>query len=141
MGSSITLTRKEYQEGLEKIAEVVAGDTSYLDQFSVTFPDGLNTAQTLEICRAIQNDSLESRVNLMKICIAGKKVKVTCPNGETESFCLSTASDSIEGFDLFKKEPLALIAIADCIYGHLLKKSLRLSKPTAAAAVETVTKQ
>lgn len=131
---ALTLTRKEYEEGLEKIEQVVSGNQSYLDQFVVDFPEGLNTASTLEICRVLQDDSMEARQRLMRICISGKNVKVTCPNGERESFCLSEQNDSLDGFPLFQKEPLALLAIADSIYGYILKKSLRLSKAQTTAA-------
>lgn len=127
------LTRKEYKEALEQVQLATADDSTYLDKFTVEFPDGLNTANTLEICRTIQDPTLESKINLMRICVAGKKVTVTCPNGEADSFCLSNPIDSIEGFPLFRKEPLALIAVADCIYGYLLKKSIRLSQAPAAA--------
>lgn len=131
---ALTLTRQEYADGLKKIEDLVETGSSYLDQFSVEFPEGLNTASSLEICRVMQDPSLEARIKLMKICIADKNVKVTCPNGEVESFHLSAPTDSLEGFDLFRKEPLALTALADVVYGHILKKSLRLSRPKGAAA-------
>lgn len=128
---AITISRNDYKEGLDQVNQY---DGVYLDGFSVTFPDGINTAQTLLICRAIQDPSLESKLQLMRVCIAGKIVEVKCPNGEVEKFCMSSVDDSLEGFPLFKKEPLALIAIADSLYGYLLKKYVRLSKPKAAAA-------
>lgn len=128
---AITISRNDYKEGLDQVNQY---DGVYLDGFSVTFPDGINTAQTLLICRAIQAPSLESKLQLMRVCIAGKIVEVKCPNGEVEKFCMSSVDDSLEGFPLFKKEPLALIAIADSLYGYLLKKYVRLSKPKAAAA-------
>ena len=131
---ALKLTRKVYDEGLEKISEAAAGDTAYLDQFETEFEDGLNTASVMEICRAVQDSSFEGKVRLMRICIAGKNVKVRCPNGESFKFRLSNAEDSIEGFDLFRKEPLALWAIADTVYGYVLKKSLR---PPAKAPAET----
>lgn len=125
---SLTISRKDYTEGLEYVESAMADNKGYLDQFSVEFPDGINTANTMEICRVIQDTSFESKVHLMRVCIAGKAVKVTCPNGEVEQFLLSSPEDSLEGFDLFRKDPLALWAIADSIYGYVLKKSLRPSK-------------
>lgn len=120
---ALTITREEYTEGLDKVNSF---DGVYLNNFTVTFPDGINTAQTLQICRTIQNPSLESKIELMRICIAGKNVEVKCPNGDIEKFCMSSVDDSLEAFPLFKREPLALIAIADSLYGHLLKKYVRL---------------
>lgn len=128
MGSAITLTRNDYTEALEKI-EAVSADTAYVDQFSFDFPEGLNTASTMEICRAVQNADFEAKVRLTRVCIAGKPVKVTCPNGEEEKFQLSDINDGLEGFPLFQKEPFALMALADTVYGHILKKSLRPSMP------------
>jgi len=132
---ALKLTRNDYREGIEKVAEA-SGDTSYLDKFSVSFPEGINTANSLEICRVIQNSDMDARIRLMRICIAGKKVEVICPNGETEKFCISEQNDSLEGFPLFQKEPLALMAISDCIYGYILKKYVRLSKAPETAAVK-----
>ena len=132
---ALTLNRKMYEEALDEVANGV-GDESYLDQFSVTFPDGINTANTLEICRVIQAPTMENKLRLMKICIEGKNVQVKCPNGDTEKFCMSSQNDNFEGFPLFQKEPLALLAIADDLYGYILKKYVRLSKPKAAAAQE-----
>lgn len=128
MGSAITLTRNDYTEALEKI-EAVSADTSYVDQFSFDFPEGLNTASTMEICRAVQNADFEAKVRLARVCIAGKPVKVTCPNGEKEKFQLSDMNDGLEGFPVFQKEPFALMALADTVYGYILKKSLRPSQP------------
>lgn len=128
---ALTISRDEYREGLDKVNSF---DGVYLDSFSVTFPDGINTAQTLQICRTIQNPSLESKIELMRICIAGKIVEVKCPNGDVERFCMSNVDDSLEGFPLFNKEPLALIAIADSLYGYLLKKYVRFSKAEAGTA-------
>lgn len=128
MGSAITITRKDYNEALERI-EQVSAETAYVDQFSFQFTEGLNTASTMEICRTVQSSEFEDRVRLARICIAGKPVKVTCPNGEVESFQLSDVNDGLEGFPLFQKEPFALMALADTIYGHIIKKSLRPSKP------------
>ena len=133
---ALKLTRKVYDEGLEKINSAVAGDTAYLDQFEIELEDGLNTASVMEICRVIQG-----KVRLMRICIAGKNVKVKCPNGEAFKFRLSNAEDSIEGFDLFRKEPLALWALADTVYGYVLKKSLRPSTPAPAKAETRTSKE
>lgn len=132
---ALTLTHATYTEALDRINESL-GEESYLSQFSVTFPEGINTASTLEICRIIQAPTFENKVRLMKICIEGKNVEVKCPNGETEKFCMSSVDDNFEGFPLFQKDPLALAAIADALYGHILKKYVRLSKTreTAAAA-------
>jgi len=130
----MTLTRNDYKEGIERIEEVVLDNTSYLDKFKFDFPQGLNTANALEICRAIESSDLESKVRIMRLCILKKNVEVTCPNGEVEKFCMSELSDSFDAFPLFQKEPLALTGLADCIYGYLLKKYLRLSKPKEAVA-------
>ena len=130
---AITLTRETYLEGLERVQEAAADNTTYLDKFKITFPGGLNTATSLEICRIMTDPSFDAKIRLAKICIAGRDVEVTCPNGEKESFHLSEPSDSLEGFPLFMKEPLTLLALADCIYGYILKKSLRLSKTQVAA--------
>lgn len=138
---ALKLTRKVYDEGLEKINSAAVGDTAYLDQFAIELEDGLNTASVMEICRVIQDSSFEGKVRLMRICIAGKNVKVKCPNGEVEKFRLSNAEDSIEGFDLFRKEPLALWAIADTVYGYVLKKSLRPSTPAPAKAETRTSKE
>ena len=134
---ALTLSRKDYHEGLEKVDSAVIDDMAYLDQFKVEFPEGLNTASTMEICRVIQDTSFESKVRLTRLCIAGKNVKITCPNGDVETFKLGNAEDSIEGFDLFKKDPLALWAMADSIYGYILKKSLRPSTARAEAEAQT----
>lgn len=128
MGSAITLDRNDYTEALEKI-EQVSAETSYVDQFKFEFPEGLNTASTMEICRAVQDAGFESKVRLARVCITGKPVKATCPNGEVEKFQLSETNAGLEGFPLFQKEPFALMALADTIYGYILKKSLRPSKP------------
>ena len=133
MGSPITLTRDDFNKGLLQVNEACT-DGSYLDKFKIVFPDGLNTASTLEICRVIQNADLETKIALTRICIAGRNVEVTCPNGEVEKFCMQNVSDGLEGFPLFKKEPLALIAISDAIYGYILKKSVRLSTAQTGAA-------
>lgn len=135
---ALRLSRDIYNEALEKVEEV-SKEKAYLDQFSVEFPEGLNTASTMEICRVIQDSNFESKVHIMRLCIAGKPVKVTCPNGEKETFKLGSAEDGLEGFELFKKDPLALIAIADIVYGYILKKSLRPSQArTEATAQETL---
>lgn len=130
---ALTLNRETYLSALEEVNEAV-GETDYLSMFTVTFPDGINTANTLELCRAIQTPTTENKVRLLKICIEGKNVEVTCPNGEVEKFCMSNVNDGFDGFPLFQKEPLALLAIADALYGHILKKYVRLSKPKEAAA-------
>jgi len=125
---ALTLTRKVYNEGLDEISNAVVDDNAYLDQFKIEFPEGLNTASVMEICRVIQDASFESKVHIARLCMAGKNVKVTCPNGDIESFRLGTAEDGLEGIPLFAKEPLALWAIADIIYGYILKKSVRPSQ-------------
>lgn len=134
---ALKLTRDVYTEALEKVGEA-SKEKAYLDQFLIEFPEGLNTASTMEICRVIQDSGFESKVHIMRLCIAGKNVKVTCPNGDVESFRLGNAEDGLEGIELFRKDPLALCALADTVYGYLLKKSLRLSKArTEATAQET----
>ena len=138
---ALTLTRQEYSEGLDKIDQAVQNDKAYLDQFTIEFPEGLNTASTMEICRVIQDSSFESKVHLLRLCIAGKNVKVTCPNGDVERFRLGSSEDSLEGFDLFKKDPLALWAIADSVYGYILKKSVRPSTQARAEAVAQTSKK
>ena len=134
MKEAITLKRDDYYDALKRLQKNYDEGVTYLDKFVVSFPDGLNMANSYEICRALQDDSFESKIRLMKICIAGKIVNVTCPNGEKEDFCISTPDDSFEGFPLFNKDPLALIALSDIVYGYVLKKSLRLSMPEQAAA-------
>ena len=121
----LRISRKDYHDGVEKVGRAVRNNTAYLDQFTVEFPDGMNTASALEICRCIEDSSLENKIHIAKICMAGKLVKVTCPNGEEARFVLSSAADSLEGFEIFQKDPLALWAIADTVYGYLLKKSVR----------------
>ena len=130
---AITLDRSVYKSALAEINETL-GDESYISKFSVSFPDGINTANTLEICRVINAPTFENKVHLMRVCIAEKNVEVKCPNGETEKFCMTNVDDSLEGFPLFEKDPLALLAIADSLYGYILKKYVRLSKPREAAA-------
>lgn len=137
---ALKLTRQVYNEALERIDEV-AINGAYLDQFEIEFPDGLNTASTMEICRVIQDSGFESKVHLLRLCIAGKNVKVKCPNGEVYTFKLGQAEDSIEGFDLFKKDPLALSALADTVYGFILKKSLRPSTARAEATAQETSEQ
>ena len=82
----------------------------------------------------MNSPTFENKIRILKICIQGKKVEVTCPNGDIEKFCMSSTEDSFEGFPLFTKDPLALMAIADSVYGYILKKYVRLSKPKEAAA-------
>ena len=133
----LTLTRSDYREGLEQATQAAGNNNSYLDGFKITFPDGINTASTLEICRMINEPSFETRVRLTRICIAGKPVEVTCPNGDVEKFHMANVDDTFDAFPLFEKEPLALIALTDAIYGYLLKKSIRLSAPDGAAVTQT----
>lgn len=129
---ALTLDRAIYQDALKEINESL-GNESYTSMFSVTFPDGINTANTLEICRVIQSPTFENKVHLMKVCIEGRNVEVKCPNGDKEKFCMTSIGDNFEGFPLFKKDPLALVAISDALYGYILKKYVRLSKPDGAA--------
>lgn len=117
---ALTLDRKTYEDALDYVNNGLPG-ASYLAQFSVTFPDGLNTANTLEICRVINAPTFENKVHLMKVCIQGRNVEVKCPNGEIEKFNMSKVDNSFDGFPLFQKDPLALTAIADAIYGYILK--------------------
>ena len=134
---ALTLTRQDYKDGLEQVAMSGDKDTTYLDGFKITFPDGINTASTLEICRMINEPTFETRVRLTRICIVGKPVTVVCPNKDVENFQMANVDDSFDAFPIFEKEPLALIALTDCIYGHLLKKSIRLSAPDGAAETQT----
>lgn len=129
---ALTLDRKTYKEALAEINQTL-GDESYISLFSVTFPDGINTANTMEICRVINAPTFENKVHLLRVCVAGKNVEVTCPNGEKEKFCMNNVEDNFEAFPLFSKDPLALMAIADSVYGYILKKYIRLSKPSEAA--------
>ena len=130
---AITLDRSVYEDALANINETL-GEKSYISSFSVKFPDGINTANTLEICRVIQAPTFDNKIHLMKVCIEGKVVEVTCPNGDVEKFCMSNINDNLEGFPLFEKDPLALMAIADSLYGYILKKYVRLSKPKEQVA-------
>lgn len=130
---ALTLNRGVYTEALTRINDNLNGE-SYISQFDVTFPEGINTANTMEICKVINNPTFDNKVQLLKICIEGKNVEVKCPNGDTEKFCMSNVADNFEGFSLFQKDPLALMAIADSVYGYILKKYVRLSKPSEAAA-------
>lgn len=130
---ALTLDRSVYEDALANINETL-GEKSYISSFSVKFPDGINTANTLEICRVIQAPTFDNKLHLMKVCIEGKNVEVTCPNGDVEKFCMSSVDDNLEGFPLFEKDPLALMAIADSLYGYILKKYVRLSKPKEQVA-------
>ena len=130
---ALKLNRQDYIEALQQVNEASA-EGAYLARFEINLPDGINTANTLEICRVIQDPTMDAKIHLMRICLRGRNVEVKCPNGETEKFCMSNVDDNLEGFPLFVKEPLALLAISDAIYGHILKKSVRLSKPRTAAA-------
>jgi len=128
------LTRTDRMEALSLMMEdSEKSGKSYLDRFKIEVPDGMNTASVMEICRMIQEPmSFEKQVKLAKICLAGKNVTVTCPNGDKESFCLGSADAGLEGIPLFEKEPAALIAIADAVQGYLLKKYLRPSRGNGA---------
>ena len=130
---ALTLDRSIYKEEIDRVNRELDGK-SYISLFSVTFPEGINTANTLEICRVINAPTFENKVHLMRICITGKKVEVTCPNGKQEKFCMNNLEDNFEGIPLFEKDPLALMAISDSLYGYILKKYVRLSKPEEAAA-------
>ena len=128
------LTRADRETAFADVAKAAeeSGQT-YLDQFKIDVPDGLNTASVLELCRMIQEPmSFEQRVRMARICLVGKNVTVTCPNGEKESFCLGSVDAGLEGIPLFQKEPAALIAIADAVQGYLLKKYLRPSRGNGA---------
>ena len=129
---ALTLNRRQYKDALAQINEIL-NDDSYVNLFEVKFPDGINTANTIEICRVVNTPTFDNKVHLMRICIAGKNVEVKCPNGETEKFCISNVEDSFGAFPLFEKDPLALMAIADSLYGYILKKYVRLPKAQAAA--------
>ena len=122
---AVELTRQDYIDGLASVAEA-SGDGTYLDKFKASFPQGLNTASSLEICRLLQNPDLEAKIRLARICLLGKPCEVTNPDGSKESFLMSDMGDSFDAFDEFKKWPLALMAVADAIYGYILKKSVRL---------------
>ena len=130
---ALTLNRSIYDETLDTINKELDGK-SYIDQFDITFPDGINTASTLEICRAINAPTMDNKIHLMRVCITGKNVEVKCPNGEIKKFLMSNVDDLLESFPLFQDEPMSVIAIADSLYGYLLKKYVRLSKPREAAA-------
>lgn len=132
---ALTLDRKTYKDAIAYVNETL-GDASYISLFSVTFPDGINTANALEICKVINAPTFENKVHLLRVCITGKNVEVKCPNGETEKFCMNNVDDTFEAFPLFQKDPLALMAIADSVYGYILKKYVRLSKPVEAAKAE-----
>lgn len=132
---ALTLDRKTYKDALAYVNEGL-GDESYISMFSVTFPDGMNTANALEICKVINAPTFDNKVHLLRICITGKNVSVKCPNGDTEKFCMNNEEDNFEAFPLFQKDPLALMAIADSVYGYILKKYVRLSKPVEAAKAE-----
>lgn len=130
---ALTLTRKDYTEALDRINNS-ASDTGYLNEFVVSFPDGMNTASVLEICRTIQSPTMDNKIHLLKLCVMGRNVEVTCPNGDKEKFCMTNEADSFDAFPIFQKEPLALIAITDAVYGHILKKYVRLSNAQEKAA-------
>lgn len=137
MGAPIELSYKDYSEGLQKVIDSFKDGKSYANQFKIELPDGINTASTLEICRIMEKAELEDKVHLARVCLLKKNVVVTCPNGEVEKFYMSNMNDSFDAFPLFEKEPYALTAIADCVYGYILKKSLRLSNAQEPAADAT----
>lgn len=130
---AICLTRKDFEEGMAQV-DLACENGAYLDQFKINFPDGLKTASTREICNLISRPDLDAKERLMRICIQGKNVEVTCPNGEVEKFCMMNINDALEGFPLFQKEPMALMAISDAICGYILKKYVRLSPAQKTAA-------
>lgn len=134
MEAPIILTRKDYQEGLTNVMDAINESGTYMEQFKIELPEGMNTASTLQICRIMEKADLEAKINLMRVCLRGKNVKVTCPNGDLESFCMTNENDALEVFPLFQKEPLALTAIADCVYGYILKKYVRPSKKAQGQA-------
>lgn len=137
MGAPINLTYEDYAQGLQTIIDSYKGDKSYANQFKIELPDGMNTASTLEICRIMEKADLEDKIHLARICLLKKNVVVTCPNGEVEKFYMSNLNDSFDAFPLFAKEPLALTAIADCVYGYILKKYVRPSHAQEPAATAT----
>lgn len=130
---ALTLTRNDYTEALDRINNS-ASDAGYLNKFVVSFPDEMNTASVLEICRTIQSPTMDNKIHLLKLCVMGRNVEVTCPNGDKEKFCMTNEADSFDAFPIFQKEPLALIAITDAVYGHILKKYVRLSNAQEKAA-------
>ncbi len=130
---ALTLTRNDYTEALDRINNS-ASDAGYLNEFVVSFPDGMNTASVLEICRTIQSPTMDNKIHLLKLCVMDRNVEVTCPNGDKEKFCMTNEADSFDAFPIFQKEPLALIAITDAVYGHILKKYVRLSNAQEKAA-------
>ncbi|MGP1603962.1 MAG: hypothetical protein ACTTGZ_05990 [Treponema sp.] len=132
---ALTFTYKDYENGMEQIVHDAANCGAYLDGFTVSFPDGINNAAAYEICRALKDSSFEAKIRLTRICIVDKKVEITCPNGDFEQFQMADIEDSFDAFPIFEKEPLALIALTDCVYGYVAKKSFRLSKPQKAGQV------
>lgn len=133
---SLELSREDYYGGLAAVAEA-SGDGTYLDRFKVRFPEGMNTASALEVCRLVQSPELEARVRLAKICAAGKPCEIETPDGKRHKFVLTSPDDSLDAFDAFKEHPLALLAFADSVYGYILKKSVRpLKAPEAAAKAD-----
>ena len=130
---ALTLDRKTYDDALAYVNEGL-GDESYISLFKVTFPEGINTANALEICKVINAPTFDNKEHLLRVCVTGKNVEVKCPNGDVEKFCMNNVEDNFEAFPLFVKDPLALMAISDAVYGYILKKSVRLSKPDGAAA-------
>lgn len=129
----IEIDRSVYQDALTEITDGL-GDKNYAALFKVSLPDDLNTASVLEICNVISAPTFENKIRLLRICIAGKKVEVTCPDGSKDAFIMSEVDDSLDAIPLFQREPIALIALTDSVYGYLLKKYVRLSKRGEEAA-------
>lgn len=135
MEAPITLTNKDYADGLQNVINSFSGEKSYAAQFKVDLPEGMNTCSVMEICRLFENPDFESKVHIARLCLVKKNVVVTCPNGDVEKFYMSNVDDKLEAFPLFEKEPLALTAIADCVYGYILKKYVRPSTKAHEPAV------
>lgn len=123
---ALKLTRKDYEDGVLAAGNATVGGKPYMELFSVEFPDGINTGDVMEICRAIQDPSFEGRVRIAKLCIAGRKTRITCPNGQVYEFITAGKDDNLSALRCFKEEPMALIALADSVYGYILKKYIRL---------------
>lgn len=121
---ALELNRESYIDGLAAVAQA-SGESTYLEKFKMSFPQGLNTASALEICRLVEKPDLDAKVRLMRVCLLNKPCEITSPSGEKESFCLSGMDDSFDAFPAFQKYPLALLAVADAVYGYILKKSVR----------------
>ena len=72
---ALTLDRSIYKEEIDRVNRELDGK-SYVSLFSVTFPEGINTANTLEICRVINAPTFENKLHLMRVCITGKKTDI-----------------------------------------------------------------